>query len=112
MINVLKALSLLVFTYMIYIVVSTSYQSNLFDLMANWDSVNVMSPWFKATLWDFYANVFFIFIWITYKENSVVRSFIWLVLLITMGSIATAAYMIIQLFKLKPGEGLKKVFSR
>lgn len=97
---------------MIYVVVSTSYQSNLFELMKTWDSSNVMAPWFSATLWDFYANVLFIFVWIVYKEQSVVRSLIWFILLTCLGSIATAAYVLIQLFRLKQGDGLEALFKR
>jgi hypothetical protein len=37
---------------------------------------------------------------------------IWLILLVTLGSIASCAYVLIQLFKLKPGEGLKELFSK
>lgn len=108
----LKILFGAVLAGMIYVVVSTSYQSNLFELMKTWDSSNVMAPWFSATLWDFYANVLFIFVWIVYKEQSVVRSLIWFILLTCLGSIATAAYVLIQLFRLKQGEGLEALFGR
>lgn len=110
--NFLKIVFGIVFIGMIYIVASTSYQSNLFELIRTWDPSNVMAPWFSATLWDFYANVLLIFVWIVYKEQSAVRSGIWLLLLICLGSIATAAYVLLQLFRLKPQEGLEGLFVR
>ena len=110
--NFLKALFSLVFIGMIYVVVSTSYQSNLLELMRTWDPSNVMAPWFSATLWDFYANVLFISVWVIYKENSLWRSAAWIILLIGLGSIATAGYVLLQLFRLKPEDGLEALFIR
>lgn len=110
MTNLLKFITSVILTYIVYVVVTTSFESNLFELIKTWNSANEMAPWFSATLWDFYANVFFIFVWIAYKEQSVWRSAIWLVLLSGLGSIATAAYFLIQLFRLKHGEGLTELF--
>jgi hypothetical protein len=110
MITILKVLTSAVLVYIVYVVVRTSIESNLFELIKTWNATNEMAPWFSATLWDFYANVFFIFVWIAYKEQSVWRSALWLVLLTGLGSIATAAYFLIQLFRLKQGEGLTEVF--
>ena len=108
----LKVLFGFVFIYMVYVIISTSKQSNLFTLMKAWDSGNVMAPWFTATLWDFYANVLAIFCWIAYKENNWMSRVLWLVLLISMGSIATMAYLLIQLFKLKEGEGIAEFIGK
>ena len=88
-------------------VISTSMSSNLFK---EWDFLGSI-PWMRATLWDFYANVTVIFFWLCYKEKSVLLKIIWLILLVALGSIASCAYVLIQLFKLKPGEGLKEFFG-
>jgi len=48
-------------------------------------------------------------------ENIFTKMFskkIWLILLVALESIATCAYVLIQLFGLKPGEGLKEFFSK
>lgn len=108
MINALKIIFSLLFVWMCYVVITTSLQSNLFT---NWDFLGGI-PWMRATLWDFYTNVFFIFIWICYKERFIAVKILWLVLLVALGSIATCAYVLIQLFKLKPGEGLKQLFTK
>lgn len=108
MINALKVIFSLLFIWMCYVVITTSIQSNLFT---NWDFLGSI-PWMRATLWDFYTNVLFIFIWICYKERLVAIKTLWFILLFALGSIATCAYMLIQLFKLKPGEGLKELFGK
>lgn len=108
MINALKVIFSLLLVWMCYVVITTSLQSSLF---ANWDFLGSI-PWMRATLWDFYANVFFIFIWVCYKERSVGLKILWFILLVALGSIATCGYVLIQLFKLKPGEGLKEFFGK
>jgi ABC-type cobalamin transport system permease subunit len=101
----LKILVAAVGAWMIYVVTSTSLHSNLFK---EWNALGAI-PWMRATLWDFYANVLVIYLWVCYKERSLAMRIIWLILLCALGSIATCAYVLIQLFKLKPGEGLKEL---
>src|ERR1700741_5012617 len=104
----LKVLFSLLFVWMCYTVISTSIESNLFKQWVFLGSI----PWMRATLWDFYANVTVIFLWVCYKENSVAIRLLWLILLVTLGSIASCAYVLIQLFRLKPGQGLKEFFGK
>jgi len=97
-----------VFIWVTYVVIDTSFQSNLFK---EWNYLKTI-PWMQATLWDFYANIFVLLIWVYYKESSIAVKGLWTVLFITLGSIAVTGYVLIQLFKLKPGEGLEKVFQK
>ena len=108
MITTLKIVFSILFVWMCYVVISTSIQSNLFK---EWDFLGSI-PWMRATLWDFYANVLVIFIWVCYKEKSYLLKIIWLMLLVALGSIASCAFVLIQLFRLKPNEGLKEFFSK
>src|SRR5476651_1776903 len=101
MITALKVFFSILFLWMCYIVISTSINSNLFK---EWDFLGSI-PWMRATLWVFYANVIVIYLWLWYIEKYVMQKVAWLILLITLGSIARCAYVLIQLFKLKPGEG-------
>lgn len=91
--------------WMGYVVISTSIESNLFK---EWHALGAI-PWMRATLWDFYANVLVIYLWVCYKERSLASRIIWLILLCALGSIATCGYVLWQLFRLKPGEGLKEL---
>jgi len=69
-------------------------------------------PWFKATLADAYFGFLTVFLWIAYKENSLGRRILWLVLLLTLGNIAIAGYLMLQTFRLRPGDGVEKLLLR
>jgi len=108
MITALKIFFSLLFVWMCYTVVTTSLANNLFQ---QWHMLGDIA-WMRATLWDFYANVTVIFLWVCYKEKSIAIKILWLILLVALGSIASCAFVLIQLFRLKPGEGLKELFGK
>ncbi|WP_379088882.1 DUF1475 family protein [Pedobacter sp. UC225_65] len=108
MITTLKIVFSALLIWVNYVVVSTSLESSLFK---EWDFLGSI-PWMRATLWDFYANIFIITLWMFYKEKSVFLKILWLILFVCLGSIATCSYVLIQLFKLKTGEGVKELLSK
>src|ERR1700761_6446797 len=108
MITTLKIFFTILFCWMCYQVINTSIHSSLFK---EWDFLGSI-PWMRATLWDFYANVLVIFVWVCYKEKFIALKILWLILLVALGSIASCAFILIQLFKLKPGEGVKELFGK
>ncbi|MDF2455364.1 MAG: hypothetical protein K0R51_1357 [Cytophagaceae bacterium] len=105
MVQILKYVLLVALVFMIYIVVSTSLESNLFQ---EWDYLASI-PWMRATLWDFYANILLIYLWVIYKEKNIFLIFLWAVLFFCLGSIGTIAYVLIQLFRAKPTDGIKDI---
>jgi len=105
MINFLKISLSALFAFMCYKVISTSFESNLFE---QWDFLGSI-PWMRATLWDFYANIFIITLWMFYKEKSIILKISITILFVCLGSIATLAYVLVYLFKLKNGEGFKEL---
>lgn len=107
-IAVLKVVFSVVLIWISYQVITTSLESNLFK---EWDFLGSI-PWMRATLWDFYANLFVIYLWVLYKERNAAVKTLWLVLLFCLGSIATCVYMLIQLFKLKKGEGIAELVNK
>lgn len=72
----------------------------------------VTHPWFIATLVDTYLAFFTYWLWVAYKERSVVASAIWLVLIFALGNIAMAGYALIQLFRLPPGATVEDFLLR
>ncbi|KAI5400054.1 hypothetical protein KIW84_065117, partial [Lathyrus oleraceus] len=64
----------------------------------------LLTPWMAATLVDFYINVAILSAWVVYKEANWVSSIIWIILLISLGSIATSAYIVVQFLKLSSQE--------
>ena len=107
MINLLKIIFAAIFVWITYIVISTSLESSLFK---EWDFLGSI-PWMRATLWDFYANIFIITLWMFYKEKSTLLKIVWVILFVCLGAIATSAYVLIKLFKLKDGEGVKELIA-
>ena len=108
MITSLKIIFTGLLIWIIYVVISTSLESNLFT---EWDFLGSI-PWMRATLWDFYTNALIIYLWIFYKESGILVKILWLLLMFFLGSIASCAYILIQLFRLKPGEGLTELFTK
>lgn len=107
MINALKIIFSALLIWVTYVVISTSLESSLFK---EWDFLSSI-PWMRATLWDFYANIFIITLWMFYKEKLLLLKIVWVILFVCLGSIATCAYVLIKLFKLKPGEGVEQLVS-
>lgn len=108
MVNFLKVFLSIVWVFMVYMVVSTSLESSLFE---QWNFLGSI-PWMRATLWDFYANVLVIYLYILYREESIALKIVWLVLFFCLGSIATIGYVLIQLFGLKSGQGIEWILKR
>ena len=108
MIQIIKYLLLTVLLFMIYIVISTSLESNLYK---EWNFLAAI-PWMRATLWDFYANILVIYLWVIYKEKNAFVLLLWAVLFFCLGSIGSIAYVLIQLFRAKPTDGMKEVLMQ
>jgi len=68
--------------------------------------------WGVATLFDAYLGFLWFWLWIAYKEASLGWSFLWLLLLLALGNLAMAAYVMIQLARLKPGAGFEALLLR
>jgi hypothetical protein len=107
MVSFLKIFLIAVWLFMVYMVVSTSLASSLFK---EWDYLGGI-PWMRATLWDFYANILVIYLWVLYREKTLAWKILWLVLFITLGSIGSIGYLLIQLFGMKEGEGVEAILK-
>jgi len=93
---------------MAYIVITTSMESNLIQ---EWSFLGSI-PWMRATLIDFYFNIAVLYAWVLYKETGWMSRIIWLLLFVGLGSITVTLYVVLQLMKLKPGEGIEQVLLR
>ena len=68
--------------------------------------------WGVATLFDAYFGFLWFWLWIAYKEAAQSRSLLWLLLLFALGNLAMAAYVMLQLFRLKSGDGAEALLVR
>ncbi len=69
-------------------------------------------PWFLATLADAYFGFLTFFVWVAYKERSAWRRLLWFVLIMTLGNIAMAVYVLLQLRKWDSTRGIESLLLR
>lgn len=106
--NSLITLFVVMILAMINLVVVTSLKSNLFEV---WQPLS-QEPWFVTTLFDFYFNIVILSAWVIYKERNLLLAAGWIIGFITLGSIATLLYVVIQLVFLKPNEPISQILLR
>lgn len=57
------------------------------------------APWFQVTLIDLYMGFFLFSGWILFRERSRKTAVIWIVLLLTLGNLASCAYALLAAAK-------------
>lgn len=97
----------LIFVGMLIITTLTSLEVSLFDA---WPSF-AANPWAVATLWDAYFGFVTFYVWVAWREGNWTSRLLWLVLIMTTGNIAMSLYVLIQLFRLKPGQAVETILS-
>jgi len=106
--TLLAAICLAVLAVMLYVTVSASLQQDLVTATrALWPDL-----WFRATLADAYCGFLFFWLWLTWREQSAAKSALWFILIMTLGNLAMASYVLLQLRSLKPGEGIESLLQR
>ena len=61
---------------------------------------DVSDPWSVATLFDAYAGFLTFFVWVAYKEPKLWTTGLWFVLIMALGNIAMAVYVLKELWGL------------
>ncbi|MGE0874725.1 MAG: DUF1475 family protein [Burkholderiales bacterium] len=105
--RLLMAIFLLVIAVMTLVTVQASLVRSVFD-----NGHLMRDPWFVATLADAYFGFLTFYVWVAYKERAAFARAIWFVLIMALGNFAMAAYVLIQLRKLQPGEPLDRLLLR
>jgi len=85
---------------MIVVTIDASLKQSLWD---SWPGLRAQ-PWAIATLFDAYFGFLTFFVWVVFKESSAMRSAIWFVMIMCLGNMAMAAYVLILLSKLAPAD--------
>ena len=70
------------------------------------------NPWFVATLIDTYFAFLWFWLWVAYKERSLVSKLVWLVLILGLGNMAMAAYVLIQVWTLPRAARIEDLLLR
>ena len=98
----------LVLVIMLYVTISASLHQDIFSATSGlWPD-----PWFRATLADAYCGFLFFWLWVAWREQSLAKSFLWFFLIMTLGNIAMAGYLLVQLRHIRSGENPERLFSR
>jgi len=69
-------------------------------------------PWFHATLLDAYAGFITFYVWVVYKEPRLLSRIVWFILIMGLGNIATATYVLLQLARMRPGDSWESLLLR
>jgi len=63
-------------------------------------------PWYRVLLADAYCGFLWFWLWVAWREQSVLRGVIWFVLIMGLGNLATAGYLLLQLRHWQPVQGV------
>jgi hypothetical protein len=65
--------------------------------------------WTIATLIDAYYGFITFYVWVCFKERSWLARVLWFIAIMALGNMAMAAYVLIALWRLKPGEPVANI---
>lgn len=108
MISALKVFFTLVLAVMTWVTVRASLDRGVIE------ALHALTPdlWFQATLCDTYFAFLTIWLWMAYKEKTWAVRLAWFAAVMILGNFAIAAYCLIQLFRLKPGDPVENILRR
>lgn len=104
----LKLLFAAVFVVMVLVNLRATLAMNILDSFPLFGS----NPWAVATLYDAYCGFLTFYVWVAYKEQALWAKGLWFLLVMGLGNIGMSAYMLKELFRLKPGEPVWNLLQR
>jgi len=69
-------------------------------------------PWFLTTLLDAYLGFLLFYVWVAYKERTTLSRILWFLLIMALGNMAAAFYVLLQLGKLRSVDPWEKLLVR
>jgi uncharacterized membrane protein YczE len=109
MIFALRLLFVAVLASMLGVTSWASLQQPLGDFVR---SATLREPWVIATLFDAYWAFVAFYVWVAWKERSLAARVLWFVVIILLGNIAMAVYMLRELASVPADGPLDEVFAR
>ena len=80
------------------------------DLLAQPGAGN--NPWLVATLFDAYFGFLWFWLWVAYREKTWLARALWLVLILTLGNMAMAGYVLLALRRLPKNAPVEALLLR
>ena len=106
--NVLITIFSVFFLTMLVVTVQASMSQNMLQAGGQL----LPNPWFRATLVDAYLGFLTFYVWVFYKETSLLRRGVWFVLIMALGNMAIAAYVLFQIVRLDRTDRMETVLLR
>ena len=104
----LTTVCLAVLAIMLYVTISASLQQDVLTATQRlWPD-----SWFRATLADAYCGFLFFWLWVAWREQSAAKGALWFVLIMTLGNLAMASYLLLQVRRMQSGEGIEQLLLR
>ncbi|MBC7368991.1 MAG: DUF1475 family protein [Undibacterium sp.] len=107
MILFLRALFTVVLLSMLAVTSWASYRCPLFSVPREVST----HPWFIATLADAYWGFITFYVWVAYKQTTLLARLAWFVAIVLLGNIAMAAYCLAELFHVPLNTKLSAVLT-
>jgi hypothetical protein len=113
MIVLLRIFFVIVFASMLWVTSWASLHEALGDFARG---PVIRNPWVIATLFDAYWAFLAFYVWVAWKEQSWVARVLWFFVMLALGNLAIALYMLVELSRVSasaPADAeLTKVFTR
>jgi len=94
-----------IFVLMVSVTIRASLAVTLWEAWPEYAA----NPWAMATLYDAYSGFLLFFCYVVWRERSVSSRALWFVLIMGFGNIATSAYLLLQIARLRPGEPVSAI---
>ena len=101
----------LLFTTILVVMLVVTTQASLHQPLWDWGGlVNEPDRWWTlATLADAYCGFLTFYAWVFYKERAWAPRLGWFVAIALLGNIAMAGYVLLKLYRLRPGQPLEQL---
>lgn len=109
MIWFLRLLFAIVLVSMLWVTTWTSLHQPLGEFAR---SATFREPWVLATLLDAYWAFITFFVWVAWRERSLAARALWLVSILLLGNLATAAYLLRELCSVPARTSLGELLAR
>ena len=103
----LKLLFTAILLAMLVVTIKAGLHENLFNAGRLLDE-----PWMIATLWDAYCGFVTFYVWVAYTETNWGLRVLWFVLIMCLGNIAMAGYVLLRLFRLPADATMRDLLLR
>ena len=103
----LRVLFLVVLASMLAVTGWASFQCPLFSVPRE----VYTHPWFIATLFDAYWGFITFYVWVAYKQTTLLARIAWFIAIMLLGNIAMAAYCLSELFHVPLNTKLSAILS-